>query len=257
MIHPDAGSSGQPPVVAVHGLNRETEVMANLLAPRADVTGRTIILPIFDRTSWRRYQRAACKQRSDWALLSLLRVLRDDGVIGHGRPDLSGFSGGAQFAHRFAWLHPNHVAGLCLVAPGWWTFPDARASFPLAIGGGFNGREFRLRANLKRFLDRDIRVSVGALDVQLDRNLRQDPEVNAAQGPHRVARARRWSAAVIRAARRVGVQPRVSFELMPNCVHSFSDCVANARLDRAFVPDFTSQTQTLPFRGQDQLEKVA
>ncbi|WP_147111008.1 alpha/beta fold hydrolase [Tateyamaria sp. syn59] len=257
VIQPDAGDKGRPPVVAVHGLNRETEVMANLLAPRADATGRTIVLPIFDLTSWRRYQRAACKQRSDWALLSLLRVLRDDGAIGEGRPDMSGFSGGAQFAHRFAWLHPDHVAGLCLVAPGWWTFPDARGSFPLAIGDGCNAHEFRFRANLKRFLDRDIRVSVGSLDVQQDRNLRQTPELNALQGANRVARARRWSAAVIRAARRVGVQPRVVFELMPNCVHSFSDCVANARLDRAFVPDFTPQPQTLPFRGQAQLKKVA
>ncbi|KIC51033.1 hypothetical protein RA29_03895 [Tateyamaria sp. ANG-S1] len=231
--------------------------MANLLAPRADATGRTLVLPIFDLASWRRYQLAACKQRSDWALVSLLRVLRDEGVIGHDRPDISGFSGGAQFAHRFAWLYPDQVARLCLVAPGWWTFPDARGAFPLAMGEGCNAREFRLRANLKHFLNREVHVSVGALDVQQDRNLRQDAQTNAQQGVNRVARARRWTAAAIRAARRVGMQPRVTFDLMPNCVHSFSDCVANARLDRAFVPDLPSENQTPLFCGQDQLEKVA
>ncbi|MBY5934095.1 alpha/beta hydrolase [Tateyamaria omphalii] len=259
VIHPDAGSRAVAPVVAVHGLNRETEVMANLLAPRADATGRTIVLPIFDRTSWRRYQRAACAQRSDWALIALLDALRDERVIQGGPPDLSGFSGGAQFAHRFAWLHPDQVARLCLVAPGWWTFPDARGAFPLAIGTGCNGQSFRLRANIKRFLDRQMHVSVGALDVKQDRNLRQDAEVVALQGANRVERARRWTAAAIRAARRVGVAPRISFDLMAHCVHSFSDCVANARLDRAFVPDFTPQLQTNqpPFRGHDQLGKVA
>ena len=232
-------------------------MIANLLATRADETLRTSVLPIFVRVCWKRYQRAACKQRSDWAFISLLRMLRQEGLISEARPDLSGFSGGAQFAHRFAWLYPDAVARLCLVAPGWWTFPDARAAYPLAIGRGTDGQAFRLRANLRRFLDRDIHVAVGALDTARDENLRQDADVVALQGPHRVARARRWSAAAIRAARRVGVQPRVSFDMMSDCVHSFADCVANGRLDRAFVQSVQPETHIQPFCGQNQLVEVA
>ncbi|MEL6564150.1 MAG: alpha/beta hydrolase [Pseudomonadota bacterium] len=243
-----------PPVVAVHGLKREAEVMARLLAVRADATGRTIVLPIFDRVSWPRFQRAACPQRSDWALLELLRVLRDEGRIGPGAPDLSGFSGGAQFAHRFAWLYPARVARLCVVAPGWWTFPDARGTHPLGVAGADG---YRLRTNMARFLDRDIQVMVGALDTAQDENLRQDPDVMAQQGGNRVARARNWTAAALRAARGLGLPPRVRFALMENSAHSFGDCVANGALDQAFVPAPLRETETLPLRQQEQIEEVA
>ncbi|MEX0369110.1 MAG: hypothetical protein AB3N09_00665, partial [Tateyamaria sp.] len=120
LVRPD-GTTAASPVLAIHGLNRETELMAQLLAKQSDAARRSVILPIFDRKFWPRYQRAACKDRSDWALLALLQVLRDEGWIGAEPPDMSGFSGGAQFAHRFAWLYPDHVARLCLVSPGWWT----------------------------------------------------------------------------------------------------------------------------------------
>ena len=249
-----------PPLVAVHGLNREAEAMAGLLAARADATGRTIVLPIFDRLSWPRFQRAACPQRSDWALLDLLQVLRDEGWIGAETPDMSGFSGGAQFAHRFAWLYPNAVARLCLVAPGWWTFPDARGPHPLGIGAdgrGGGSSAFRLRANLAGFLDREIRVMVGALDVEQDKNLRQDPAIMTQQGSDRVARARNWTAAAIRAARQLGIRPRIGFRLMNDCGHSFGDCVANGSLGRAFVPETPGKPKVAPMTVHHRIVEVA
>lgn len=251
---------GAPPLLAIHGLNRETEVMADLLTPQADVAGRTVVLPVFDRRSWPRFQRAACQNRSDWALLSLLRVLRAEGWIGAATPDISGFSGGAQFAHRFAWLYPELFGRLCLVAPGWWTFPEEHHEFPMGIGST-NPKEhatvFRLRANLRRFLDRDIHVTVGALDVVPDRNLRQDPAIVAQQGPHRVQRARNWTAAAIRTARQHNLNPRISFEVMENCGHSFADCIANGQLVQTFVPGIPSQTFTQPMVDCPHLEEVA
>lgn len=257
LIRPETVSAA-PALVAIHGLNRETEAMAQLLAARADATGRTIVLPIFDRTSWPRFQRAACPQRSDWALLALLKVLRDEGRIGAAPPDLSGFSGGAQFAHRFAWLYPDRVGQLCLVAPGWWTFPDTRGAYPHGIGGDNTAAPvFHLRANLARFLDRDIHVTVGALDVTQDKNLRQDPDIVVQQGPNRVARARSWTAAAIRVAQQAGLRPRITFRLMEDCAHSFADCVANGRLDRAFVPETTIEAEDRPLCRQDQLVEVA
>ncbi|MEL6208309.1 MAG: hypothetical protein AAFR47_23875, partial [Pseudomonadota bacterium] len=51
LIRPKTGSAA-PPVLAIHGLNRETELMASMLEAQADSTGRTVVLPIFDRTSW-------------------------------------------------------------------------------------------------------------------------------------------------------------------------------------------------------------
>jgi len=254
------GTSTASPVLAIHGLNREAEQMANLLVLQADATGRTIVLPLFDRASWPGFQRAACKQRSDWALLSLLQVLRDERWIGDALPDISGFSGGAQFAHRFTWLYPDRVGRLCAVSPGWWTFPDARGSYPLGIstdGPGRASSAFRLRANLARFLDREIHVSVGALDVVQDENMRQDPEVMAQQGPNRVVRARNWTAAAIRTARQLGVRPRISFKLMENCAHSFGDCVANGHLASSFVSVAPKHPKTPALPDHHQLEEVA
>lgn len=259
LIQPEAASAA-PPVVAVHGYNREAEAMARLLTRQADATGRSIVLPVFDRSSWRRFQRAACPQRSDWALLQLLRVLVEEGWINNGIPDLSGFSGGAQFAHRFAWLYPDRVARLCLVAPGWWTFPDARGVYPLGLGiadAKAGASAFRLRANLARFLDRDITVLVGALDTQQDANLRQDPDVMAQQGEDRVARARNWTAAALKAARGIGLSPQIAFRLMENSSHSFADGVANGALDRDFIPCAVTNTKSLPLRGQAHFVEVA
>lgn len=257
LIRPDTGNTA-PALVAVHGLNRETEVMANLLTARADAARRTIVLPVFDRVSWPRFQRAACRKRADWALLSLLQVLRGEGQISRAAPDMSGFSGGAQFAHRFTWLYPTHVGRLCLIAPGWWTFPDARGAYPTGLGGNRTTRmAFLMRANLARFFKREIHVAVGALDVAQDKNLRQDPDVIAQQGHNRVARARNWTAAAIRAARKVGIQPQVTFRLMENCSHSFADCVANGHLDRAFAPALDHDSATPNYRHQHQLVEVA
>ncbi|MDX8351073.1 alpha/beta hydrolase [Cognatiyoonia sp. IB215182] len=259
LIRPET-SAKAPPVLAIHGLNREVELMADLLARQADVTGRTIILPVFDRNSWPHYQRAACKKRSDWALLALLRVLRDEGWIGAAPPDISGFSGGAQFAHRFTWLYPQHIGQLCIVAPGWWTFPDTRGSYPLGVAKerfGGNSLAFRLRTNLRRFLARKIVVMVGDLDVTQDKNLRQDPDIMSQQGPNRVQRARNWTAAIKRAARQERIRPNIRFRLMDNCGHGFADCVANGGLASAFVPVFSEKSTACPTFGQRQLEEVA
>jgi len=225
-----------PSVIAVHGIQREAAEMADLLVRVVDETGRTVVLPLFDRRHWRRFQLGACPQRSDWALLRLLTALRSDGLIKPGPIDLSGYSGGGQFAHRFAWLYPHLVNRLCVAAPGWWTFADPSIAYPYGIGpGGAPSISACLTANLRQFLDREIVVRVGALDTLRDDKLRVSPELDLQQGLTRVDRAQRWVEHV--AAKRVahGLMPEVDFRILPDCTHSFSDCVAQAGLDRDFV----------------------
>lgn len=249
-----------PAIVAVHGINREAERMAQLLHDRADEVGRTIVLPVFDRRNWPRFQRAACRDRSDWALLALLKVLRDEQWITGEAPDLSGFSGGAQFAHRFAWLYPSEVDRLCLVAPGWWTFPDHSGAYPYGIDrdeGVDMVTPFRLKANLARFLDREIDVRVGGLDIEQDQHLRKSPEIDAQQGINRVGRAAAWVAAARRAAKVNGITPRIGFSVMENCSHSFADCVANGALQQAFVPRARSASNRFPATAQRPIQEVA
>jgi pimeloyl-ACP methyl ester carboxylesterase len=160
--------------------------------------------------------------------------------VGDGRFDLSGFSGGAQFAHRFAWLYPDMVGRLCATAPGWWTFPDAGASWPYGMAPGSGGAEsFRLQANLRRFLDREIVVCVGSDDVERDANLRQGGAIDVQQGATRVERARRWCAAAEAAARAEGLRPNITLRVLQGCGHSFADCVIHGGLDRDFAPAAT------------------
>ncbi len=236
-----AATTQEPPVVAVHGITRNVEEIVHLLTPRAQATGRTLVVPHFTRAHWKRYQRAACDARSDWSLLRLMTALRDEGHLAGGRFDLSGFSGGAQFAHRFTWLYPRLVGSLCATAPGWWTFPDPDTAWPYGMGRGDGpDHSFALRANLRAFLDRRIVVCVGSDDLDRDESLRQGPAIDAQQGTTRVARARRWCDAAEARARALGLRPKITLRTLQGCGHRFATCVTNGRLDEAFVPRSTN-----------------
>jgi len=237
--------SDNAPVVVVHGIRREVALMAELLMPMTEATGRTMILPIFDTAHWPRFHLAACKQRSDLGLLRLIAALREEEVISNKPFQLSGYSAGAQFSHRFTWLYPDLVGRICVAAPGWWTFPDPGHLFPYGMGSATCSRKatsFVLNANLKRFVEREIVVRVGALDHTRDKNLRQSTEIDSQQGVNRIERARRWSIAIREAAISYGITPNVSFSVMAKCAHSFSDCVAQARLDHDFIVPSKSES---------------
>jgi pimeloyl-ACP methyl ester carboxylesterase len=236
IINP-AGNPAAPAIVAVHGITRGVEEMVTHLAPRTRATGRTLVVPHFDKTHWPRYQRAACKNRADWSLIRLMDALRAEAAVSPMPFDLSGFSGGAQFAHRFAWLYPDLAGRLCLTAPGWWTLPDPQAAWPYGMGSAPRDRAqgFRLRANLRRFLDREILVCVGRQDVERDSNLRTGVPVDERQGPHRLARARRWYAETRAAARAEGIAPAISLRVLEGCGHNFVDCVQEGGLDEDFI----------------------
>lgn len=60
-------------------------------------------------------------------------VTREWGGIEDGRFGLSGFSGGAQFAHRFWYLHPDRVASLAVAAPGAVTLLDFDTPWPRGV----------------------------------------------------------------------------------------------------------------------------
>jgi pimeloyl-ACP methyl ester carboxylesterase len=237
IVRPAVSKPGTPPVVAVHGIARDAEGMARRLADRALAQGRTLVAPLFAKNAFPRYQRAACEARSDRALLALLDALAADGTLPAGRVDLAGYSGGAQFAHRFAWLYPHRVGRLTLAAAGWWTFPDA-APFPYGLGPAREGKAHAprwMRANAPDFLDRAITVAVGAEDCVPDANTRSGRAIDAQQGRDRLERARRWTAAIQAAAERFGLPPRASLRVLPNAGHSFEAC-ADAGLDRLILP---------------------
>ena len=235
---PPRMSNTLPPLVAVHGIRRRAEAQAALLAGRAAAQGRPVIAPLFDRENWPRYQQAVRRGRADLALLRLMADLRSEGVWRTRRFDLFGFSGGAQFAHRFAMLHPDAVSRLVTASAGWYTFPDD-AVFPYGLAPRPGHRDSwaqRLTGNLDRFLALPIAVCVGSDDNVPDANTRGGAAIDAQQGKHRLARGARWVHALRQTARARGISASVGFHTMPFCGHDFRTCVIRGGLDRIVVP---------------------
>jgi pimeloyl-ACP methyl ester carboxylesterase len=221
------------PLVAVHGIQRGAEEQARLFADRAAALGRPVIAPLFDARRYPRYQRAVARDRADLGLLGLLDALAAEGLATR-RFALFGFSGGAQFAHRFAWLYPHRITRLAVAAAGWYTFPD-NAAFPYGLGP--KGRErldfgANCRANLADFLALPIDVIVGSLDNVVDDNTRSGPAIDAQQGTDRLTRARRWTAALRRAVGAPAHEPTVTLHVLEGCGHTFRQCIEQGDLAR-------------------------
>lgn len=228
----------RPPLVAVHGIRRDARAQAVLLRTIAVQQRRPVIAPLFDEEEWRTYQLVVLKKRADLALISLMAELREDGLWQTDTFDLCGFSGGAQFAHRFAMLFPHLVSSLSVASAGWYTFPDD-APFPYGLGTRPKKRAKEvvdwgpsIEAGLKKFLTLPIQVFVGSLDCLQDANVRSGPEINRQQGTNRVERGRNWVEAVRDYARERGLASDITFKLLEGCPHNFRKCVEDRRLDR-------------------------
>ena len=65
---------------------------------------------------------------------------------------LFGFSGGAQFAHRYVLAHPDRVAAAGIGAAGWYTFPDSATPYPYGLGRGAGQQPLREARNSPGFL---------------------------------------------------------------------------------------------------------
>jgi pimeloyl-ACP methyl ester carboxylesterase len=234
---PERMAPGAMPLVAVHGIHRAAEDQARLFAACAARLGRPVIAPLFSAERFPRYQRAVERCRADLALLGLLDALAAEGLATR-RFSLFGYSGGAQFAHRFAWLYPHRVSRLTVAAAGWYTFPDD-APFPYGLGSPTRSRLDvgpNCRANLVDFLSLPIDVVVGGLDQVVDENTRSGPAIDAQQGADRVTRARRWSEALRESARTLGLEPTTSLHVLEGCGHDFRQCIEHGGLDRIVLP---------------------
>jgi pimeloyl-ACP methyl ester carboxylesterase len=101
---------------------------------------------------------------------------------------LFGFSGGGQFAHRYALFYPRRVARQVLGAPGWYTFPDPEHRYPLGLRTA--PPEWpKLTFNPGRFLRIPTLVLVGEHDNRRDRELNRTRQVDVHQGLDRMERA--------------------------------------------------------------------
>ncbi len=218
------------PLVVVHGISRRAHVHLATFAPLAEISGRILIAPLFSKARCKRYQQLVVDPcQADEALLATLRTVAAKTGHDMGQIDLFGFSGGAQFAHRFAMMYPERVGRLAVASAGWYTLPDYQEAFPYGLAGAVKGRE-RFRPKLPDFLAIPTLVMVGEKDLIRDGSLRQKPELDRRQGLTRVERAARWTQAMRQAAADRGVQAEIAFRVLPACGHSFEDCARDGGL---------------------------
>jgi pimeloyl-ACP methyl ester carboxylesterase len=233
---PSVINTARHPLLALHGISRKDKAIFAAFKEVAEKTGRVLIVPRFSRKDWPEFQRIG-RARPDRALLSLLSVLRSEGVIGEGKIDLFGFSGGAQLANRFALLYPHLVGKLNLAAAGWYCLPDQTIAFPIGIGAAKRARghgdadiDAAMRAQLSQFLRIPLRIYVGDEDTLRDSALRTSERLDRIQGPDRKSRAACFLASFRAAADLRGIAANTSMAILPGCGHDFAQCAENAAL---------------------------
>lgn len=230
---PDQYDPDLRPLVTVHGISRDVEGMVSYITQHLTPSmSRIVIAPLFDRQNWKGYQRVVDSCRADLALLSLLEDLKTRGIADTRKVELFGYSGGAQFAHRFALLYPHLIERLMVCSAGWYTFPDDR-KYPYGLSvpkKRMAGYTTFSRRNLESFLKMRIEVYVGETDTIVDANTRSGREIDDQQGVHRLARARKWVAALQSAANRFTVQPDISYVELVGCGHSLRECIVYGNL---------------------------
>ncbi len=243
---PERLNTALAPLVAVHGVGRGAQKQAQLFQPTANEQGRLVIAPLFDTRQWPGYQRISTQgRRADLALLRLLQAVGFMTGVSTRQVALFGYSGGAQFAHRFALLHPHRVAQLCTCAAGWYTWLGADGGhFPQGLQAR-GGRDPDLgeiaAANLGRFLQIPTRVTVGALDRHSDALTRRDPQLDALQGTHRLERAQRWVQALHQAATARGLRASAQLHVLPQAGHDFAQCMRSGALAALALPYLPAQ----------------
>lgn len=224
-------------LICVHGYTRQPLEQAQAFWPLALARGWALVLPVFDEQRHRRYAQLRPSKRGLRADLGLIACI-ESLVVSHQLPasgwHLFGYSAGAQFAHRFAMLHPERLQALALGAAGWYTWPDPERAWPLGVARA----EQLGAARLEAFLSLPTQLWVGERDDAPDEHLREDEALNAWQGVGRLERARRWQAAFAQAAAQRALPHRPGLHTIPGAGHSFVACQRKGQLAQAVMAFF-------------------
>ena len=242
MYLPAHSGPGTAIFVTVHGISRNVEEHAELFAPWAEEHGVVLVAPRFTEQRNPGYQRLDAEGpglRADLALNAILKDVAATTGADDRRFYLFGYSGGAQFAHRYALAHPERVIRAVIGAAGWYTFPDEHTPYPYGLGP--SAERPAVPFDPDRFLRVPFTVIVGGEDTEGGESLRRNEFVDHQQGTTRRERGRKWVAAMNDAARKRGLPPPASYEEAAGVRHSFRQFMQEGDLgDRVFGVMFGS-----------------
>jgi pimeloyl-ACP methyl ester carboxylesterase len=126
-------------LVAIHGTNRTMTAYRDAFAPFGDAHRTIVLAPLFpvgitrpgDLNSYKFI--VAGDLRYDRVLLAMVEEVRARYGLGDDRFAMFGFSGGAHFAHRFLYLHPERLTAVSIGAPGVVTLLDFERDFWVGV----------------------------------------------------------------------------------------------------------------------------
>lgn len=221
-VPPSAGPDS-PILVSIHGITRNAGEHVRRFSPLATENGAIVVAPVFELPRFRDYQRLGRPgrgERADLALRAILGEVRVRTGCRARKCHLFGYSGGGQFAHRFAMAYPEEVESYAIGAAGWYTFPELQLEYPLGIRSASDFPEVGF--DPARFLRVPAAVFVGERDIHPGTALNKSEAVMEMQGPNRFERGRRWIEAMTRAARQRGLDTRFEFHSLRHSCHSFA-----------------------------------
>ncbi|MEO8443951.1 MAG: PHB depolymerase family esterase [Gammaproteobacteria bacterium] len=231
LVYVPATISEKPPLfVSVHGMSRNADQHARLLAGYCDIYGAILVAPIFtaeEHPDFQRLGRVGRGKRADIALNLIVAEVSAMTPASGERFYLFGFSGGAQFAHRYLMANPHRVAAAVVAGAGWYTFPDATRRFP--FGTRISNKLPDVRFDAEEFLSVPVTVMVGTKDSTKS-GFRRSARLDGDQGVTRIARARNWVSAMKASAEAHHLESRVSFQKISNGTHSFKQSILAAGL---------------------------
>jgi poly(3-hydroxybutyrate) depolymerase len=179
--------------VAIHGISLNAHSHAQRFQAYAKQAGYMLIAPLFAKERFPGYMTLESGTNGEM-LEEVFQAIVEEAKEACGcsidKIHLCGYSGGAQFAHRYAYLHPRKLESLIVCSAGCYTYPDSDVIWPY----GF--KEMVYQADLESFYELPILVCVGEEDVLRTPNLLQNEYVDRTQGRNRLERAIKWHSCI-------------------------------------------------------------
>ncbi len=231
LYRPQNVCADSPMVVTVHGISRNGREQIEQFQAWADRYQVILLAPLFTKPVFKDYQRlgrVGRGERADLALAQMISEAADITGTEQRRVFLFGYSGGGQFAHRFAMAHPQQVARIAIGAAGWYTYPDQTRKYPYGVrdSDALPGLVF----DPAEFLQVPALVLVGEWDAERDPGLNRAPHIDRRQGTTRIERGRRWVEAMNKAASSYGYDTDYCFEILPSSGHSFLENMQQGKM---------------------------
>lgn len=220
----EVGESFANLLVFVHGEGRRFQFLLNSLMPLANECSYLVVCPLFPANILRdgnaegyKYLREG-SVRYDRILLDIVAEIRSTFAFESARFLLGGYSGGAQYCHRFAYFHANQLEACSIAAPGSVTLLDPELDWWPGIRGA--SEIFDAPIDIESLKKVRIQLVVGERDttpVQVEGNktARYGAPSASVAGTNRVDRLRSlhqsWSSAGIAA----------QFQIVPEASHRY------------------------------------